>query len=80
VVTRIGVSNAGVSNMAESTLCATHGSSGGPVYKNHTGYGLISSEGDSDCDIYYQGLLGAASGSHVGLLQLKSGRRSDALA
>lgn len=55
-----------VYHTAETNACARDGSSGAPVYKNHTGYGLIST--GAGCDQFYQGLIAAEDGSNVGLI------------
>jgi hypothetical protein len=52
-----------VYGLGRSNACAgVQGSSGGPFYKDHTGYGLMSGF-DSACVVYYQGLSGALSGT-----------------
>jgi hypothetical protein len=47
-----------VRNLAWASYCRQGGDSGGPVYANHTAYG-IHVNGDDDCSAYYQGIRGA---------------------
>lgn len=64
-----GVDYGDEQDVAESNLCYTGGSSGGPVYKNNTGYGINSASASpsSPCDTYYAGLLGALTDLNVRL-------------
>jgi len=59
-----------VFGLAAANLCTTLGSSGSPVYKNDTGYGLISgyTGSASDCHSVYQGLVAALQTLNVELL------------
>lgn len=57
-----------VTGLAKTNLCGRGGSSGSPVYKNDTGYGIIVSGDSSTCLEYYQGLQEAESGMHVSIV------------
>lgn len=56
-----------VSHLGEADACSgVQGSSGGPYYKAGYGYGIQSGTRGT-CDVFYQGLIGALSGSNVEL-------------
>jgi hypothetical protein len=44
------------------------GFSGGPVYKNHRAYGIISGFTDNGCTGYYQGVVDATAALNVRIL------------
>ena len=55
-----------VTGEVEAILCSNPGASGGPIYKSHKGYGLLSAQANGGgCKTYYQGLGNAEKGSHV---------------
>jgi hypothetical protein len=47
-----------VRGLGWASYCREGGDSGGPIYANHTAYGIHVS-GDDDCSAYYQGIRGA---------------------
>ncbi|MGC2781561.1 MAG: hypothetical protein WA418_38575 [Bradyrhizobium sp.] len=61
-------SNAGRSAVKKvSGMCAVNGSSGGPVFKFHIAYGVVSSSGSGYCPTYYQPAPNAMTASNVHL-------------
>ena len=53
-------------NMGEIDVCgAKDGDSGGPLYKTHLAYGILSSTLDDPCFEAYQGVRGAEAALNV---------------
>jgi hypothetical protein len=53
----------------ETTMCVDPGSSGGPVYKTHAGFGMIvGSKANNNCDSFYQSMDGALVESRTELI------------
>lgn len=67
-VTKLNTSDGHTDGLGETNICGRTGASGGPLYKNHMGYGLIVYGDTTTCDTQYQGLAEAEAGSNVGLL------------
>jgi len=55
-----------VSGLVSSTLCATFGDSGAPVYASNVAYGLISGGGAS-CETYFEPALTAENAMRVNI-------------